>query len=222
MRKIILVLLLSLPCVVWAQGVGVRLDGGVSYSLGGGLAGGSVNKRTAVQPQGGVGVYFSINPSFRAGLDYSYSRMVRSQVDGVLDQLPDGSVQGDVYSDLKTHFHGAAVSAEFNPLSVGPLSLYLGTGLGCLFGVGNTYTLGVSNMVKPDGTGNTIRVTGHNEGHRYVSPFIPLTLSLEYSFLPQVAVSLNGGYRIVFTLGNALSPKGQAYVQLGLRFNLSK
>ena len=76
--------------------------------------------------------------------------------------------------------------------------------------------------LKADGTGNTISITGHNEGHRYVAPCIPATLSLEYAFLPQVALSFGGGYRFIMARGNGYAPKGQAYATLGLRFNLSK
>ena len=220
MRKIILVLLLSLPTALLAQNIGIRLDGGFSWAHGGGLDIARPGMRSAVQPQGGAGVFYSFSPRFRAGLDYSYTRMVREEVDGTLTQM-DGGSQGELFRDLKTHFHGASLSAEFNLLGAGPLSLYVGTGAGCLFAAGNTYTIAVSNTVKPDGTGNTIRLTGHNVGHMYAVPFIPATLSLEYTFLPQVAVSFSGGYRLILAGKQDYSPKGQAYAQVGLRFNLN-
>ena len=208
MKKIILVLLLSLPTALMAQGIGIRLDGGFSWAHGGGLDIARPGIRSAVQPQGGAGVFYTISPRFRAGLDYSFTRMVREEVDGTLTQLPDGSSEGELFRDLKSHFHGASLS--------------VGTGAGCLFAVGNTYTIAVSNTVKPDNTGNTIHLTGHNVGHKYAVPFIPATLSLEFAFLPQVSVSFNGGYRLILAGKQDYSPKGQAYAQVGLRFNLTK
>ena len=221
-RLIPLVLLFLMPSLLCAQGVkvGVRLDGGAQYSLGGGLSDASAQGPTAVQPIVGGGVYLRFASRVRAGVDYSYTRMVREQVNGTLTQLPGGGVEGEVYRDLKTHFHGAAVSGEFNVLPAGIVSLDLGAGAGALFAQGKTYTIGVSNEVKPGGTGNLIHISGHNVGHNYVAPFIPLTLSLEIQFLPQVAVSLGGGYRFVLAGSQALAPKGQAYGTLGLRFNL--
>ena len=221
MKRILFVLLIAIPAAVWAQGgIGIRLDGGVSYSLGDGMASVSAGKLTAVQPQGGAGIYYNFGRRVRAGVDYSYTRMVRENVNGTLTQLPGGGVEGEVYRDLKTHFHGASLTGEFNVLPAGIVSLYLGAGAGCLFAQGKTYTIGVSNEVKPGGTGNLIHITGHNVGHNYVAPFIPLTLSLEFRFLPQVAVSLGGGYRFVLAGDASLAPKSQAYGTLGLRFNL--
>ena len=225
MKKIILVLLLSLPTALWAQGtLGLRLDGGVSWMKGGGIEGASAKTITAIQPQVGVGLYYNFNPAFRLGLDFSYTRMLREQTNASLQPLPDGGVQGDVYRDLKTHFHGAGLTGEVNLLGLGgvkkPLSLYVGTGVTGLFAVGNIYTIGVSNTIKPDGTGNTVHVTGHNEGHRYIVPSIPATLSLEYAFLPQVALRISGGYRFILAGRQELSPKGQAYATVGLCFQL--
>lgn len=224
MRKIILVLLLSLPCAVWAQGVGVRLEGGVSWMRGGGFEGASAKTITAVQPQAGAGFFYNFNPAFRLGLDYSYTRMLREQTNGTLQPQTDGGVKGDVYRDLKTNFHGAGLAAELNLLGLGgvkkPVSLYVGTGVTCLFASGNIYTIGVSNTIKPDGIGNTVHVTGHNEGHRYIVPCIPATLALEYTFLPQVSLRVSGGYRFVLAGKQELSPKGQAFATLGLCFQL--
>lgn len=221
MKRFLLVLLIALPAAAWAQGgIGIRLEGGISYSLGDGMARESAGKPTAVQPQGSAGVYYNFGRRVRAGMDYSYTRMAREDVNGTLAQLPGGGVEGEVYRDRKTHFHGASLTGEFNVLPAGIVSLYLGTGAGCLFAQGKTYTIGVSNEVKPGGTGNLIHITGHNVGHNYAAPFIPLTLSLEFRFLPQVAVSLGGGYRFVLAGGRELAPKSQAYGTLGLRFNL--
>jgi len=152
--------------------------------------------------------------------------MLREQTNASLLPQPDGGVKGDVYSDFKTNFHGAGLTGELNLLGLdgrkNPLSLYVGTGVTCLFAAGNSYTIGVSNTIKPDKTGNTVHVTGHNEGHRYVVPCIPAALSLEYVILPQVALRISGGYRFVLAGKQELSPKGQAFATVGLCFQLMK
>ncbi len=225
MKKIILLLLLSIPTAIWAQGtLGLRLDGGVSWMQGGGIEGSSDKTMTAIQPQGGAGLFFNLSPAFRLGLDYGYTRMLREKTNSSLQPQPDGGVKGDVYCDFKTNFHSAGLTAELNLLGLGgrkkPLSLYAGTGVAGLFATGNSYTIGVSNTIKPDKTGNTVHVTGHNEGHRYVVPCIPATLSLEYNFLPQVALRIGGGYRFILAGKQELSPRGQAYATVGLCFQL--
>ncbi len=225
MKKIILLLLLSIPTAIWAQGtLGLRLDGGVSWMQGGGIEGSSDKTMTAIQPQGGAGLFFNLSPAFRLGLDYGYTRMLREKTNSSLLPQPDGGVKGDVYCDFKTNFHSAGLTAELNLLGLGgrkkPLSLYAGTGVAGLFAKGNSYTIGISNTIKPDKTGNTVHVTGHNEGHRYVVPCIPATLSLEYNFLPQVALRIGGGYRFILAGKQELSPRGQAYATVGLCFQL--
>ncbi|MCR5277336.1 MAG: hypothetical protein K6D54_06710 [Bacteroidales bacterium] len=227
MKKIVLVLLLFLPTALWAQRtLDFRFDGGISWMRGGGAEGTSDRAITAIQPQVGAGLCFNFNPVFRLGLDYSYTRMLREQTRANLLPQPDGGVKGDVYRDFKTSFHGAGLSGELDLLGLGgrkkPLSLYVGSGVACLFATGNSYTIGVSNIIKPDKSGNTVHVTGHNERHGYVVPCIPLTLSLEYAFLPQVALRISSGYRFVLAGGQELSPKGQVYASVGLCFQQMK
>lgn len=226
---ILLALLLSLPTVSPAQGLnilsrtgtlGIRLDGGAQWFMGSGFANEGANTRNEIQLLGNAGLYYNISPRFRAGVDYTYSRMIREQLSGTLTSLPGGGVEGELYRDLKTHFHGVMVTGEYNLLGIGPLSLYAGTGAGCMLATGNIYTVGVKNEIMTGGTGSTIQFTGHNEGHRYAVPFIPVTLSLEVAFRPDVAVSIGGGYRLLIPGKNNLSPKGQAYAALGLRINL--
>lgn len=199
----------------------IRLEAGSAWAFGSAFDKLDQTRAKAVQPIAGAGLLFNFSPRFRAGLDYSYSRLVREQT-GALATLPDGSVEGDVYKDLKTHLHTAALTGEFNLLGSGRLGIYVGTGAGCMVGNGNTYTIGIKNQLLPGGTGNTVHVTGHNEGHRYYVPFVPVTLSVEFAFLPQVSLSLGSGYRFVFAGNDAYAPKSQAYATLGLRFNLSQ
>ena len=191
MRKIILVLLLSLPSSLWAQGtLGLRFEGGLSWMWGGGLEGAGPKTETAIQPQVCAGLFYSCNPAFRLGVEYSYTRMLREQTQPNLLSLPDGGVKGDVYRDLKTNFHTLGVTVEANLLghrsSKTPLSLYAGTGIGCLFAFGNTYTLGV----------------------------------MEYLLFPQVALRISSGYRFVLAGDQELAPKGQVVATVGLCFQL--
>ena len=205
----------------------VRVDGGLSWVFGSGFDKMEGARANATQPFVGVGALFNFSPRHRVGLDYSYSRMVREQT-GALTTLPGGSVEGDVYKDLTTHLNSLSLTGEYELLSLlnreilqNRLALYAGTGVGFLLGMGNIYTIGVKNDVKPDGSGNTIHVTGHNDDHGYLAPFIPLTLSLEYSILPRLSASLGAGYRIFLIDKKVHIPQGQLYLSVGLRYHLS-
>ena len=196
--------------------INVRLWGGPSLNVGGGFASVGSNNESAVQPLAGVGVSVTVLPQLRAGMSYSYTQMVREQINGTLAPIA-GSVEGTVYSDLKTHFYALDLTAEYNVLPIGgPLALYAGTGAGCLFASGNTWSLGVRNEVSEEGWTNRVTVGGHNTRHCYQAPYIPASLSLEYRVLPSTYVCLGGLYRVILSK-NALAPKGQAGVTLGLR-----
>ena len=130
-----------------------------------------------------------------------------------------GSVEGTVYRDFKTNFHAIGVTAEYDLLPTGGwVSLYVGTGAGCLIGMGNTWSLSVRNEMRSDNWTNTVSVGGHNEAHRYAAPFIPASLSLECRILPQTALCVGGMYRFILSK-EPLAPKGQAGATLGLRLD---
>lgn len=232
MRPLLAFLLLMMPLggVVRAQDpvhtpdkISVRLSGGVSWSLGGGLANAKAYGAEAIQPLAGAGVTIKVAPRIRVGAGYDYSRMVRQQLNGQLDPISDntspGSVEGTVYRDFKTLFHAAGITAECNLLPAGgPVSLYVGTGAGCLFATGNTWSLSVRNEIRSDNGTNTVSIGGHNEPHRYLAPFIPASLSLECRILPRTALCLGGIYRYILSK-EPLAPKGQAGATLGLRLD---
>lgn len=226
---LVLLLLLPAPGGLRAQGpyrdartgtVGLRLDGGASWAFGSSFENVGANQINLFQPYAGAGLLVNIRPWVRIGADYSYTRMIREQLFTSLSP-----VTGDVYRDFKTRFHGASLTGEFDLVEwlgqgkgPGRVGLWLGTGIGFLFSQGNTWNVSVSNEISADK--QTIRVGGHNEPHDYNAPFIPVTLSLEYAFLPQVALSVGGGYR--FLPGNTeLAPRHQAYAKAGLVFNLT-
>ena len=200
--------------------VGLRLDGGTSWAFGSSFENIGANQVNLLQPYAGAGLLINIKPWVRIGADYSYTRMIREQLFTSLQ--PE---TGNVYRDFKTRFHGASLTGEFNLVELlgrgtgpGRVGLWLGTGLGVLFSQGNTWNVSVSNEISADK--QTIRIGGHNEPLGYNAPFIPVTLSLEYAFLPQVALSIGGGYR--FLPGKTdLAPKHQAYAKAGLVFNLT-
>ena len=142
--------------------INVRLWGGPSLNVGGFASVGSKNE-SAVQPLAGIGVSVNVLPQLRVGMAYGYTRMIREQIDGTLTPIAGnvlpGSVEGTVYSDLKTHFYALDLTAEYNVLPMGgPLALYAGTGAGCLFASGNTWSLGVRNEVSDEGWANRVTV----------------------------------------------------------------
>ena len=200
--------------------VGLRLDGGASWAFGSSFENIGANQVNLLQPYAGAGLLINIKPWVRIGADYSYTRMIREQLFTSLQ--PE---TGNVYRDFKTRFHGASLTGEFNLVELlgrgkgpGRVGIWLGTGLGFLFSQGNTWNVSVSNEISADK--QTIRIRGHNEPLSYNAPFIPVTLSLEYAFLPQVALSIGGGYR--FLPGKTdLAPRHQAYAKAGLVFNLT-
>ena len=200
--------------------VGLRLDGGASWAFGSSFENVGANQVNLLQPYAGAGLLINIKPWVRIGADYSYTRMIREQLFTSLQPKT-----GNVYRDFKTRFHGASLTGEFDLVEVfgrgkgpGRVGLWLGTGLGFIFSQGNTWSVSVSNEISADK--QTFRVGGHNEPLGYNTPFIPVTLSLEYAFLPQVALSVGGGYR--FLPGRTeLAPRHQAYAKAGLVFNLT-
>lgn len=212
--------------------VGLRLDGGASWSFGSSFENVGANQANLIQPYGGAGLIVNIRPWVRLGADYSYTRMIREQLYTSLQPLSgtgiiSGSTEGAAYRDFKTRFHGASLTGEFDLVELlgrgkgsGRVGLWLGTGVGCLFSQGNIWTLSVSDVMRSDNWTQTVHFGGNNGSHRYNALFIPAALSLEYAFLPQVALSVGGGYR--FLPGKQdLAPRHQAYAKVGLVFNLT-
>lgn len=208
--------------------LGSRLGGGVSWSFGSSFQNVGANEINLIQPIVEVGLIYNILPVVRIGVGYSFTQMVREQLfsslqpDNSTGTLP-GSVNGAAYRDFKSHFHGASLTGEFNLIGLfvdeaGRLSLYAGTGVGCLFAAGNTWTLSVTNEMRSDTWTNTVSFSGHNAPHSYKTLFIPASLTLEYSFLPQVALSLGGGYNYI-PKNTDIAPRSQAFAKAGLVFN---
>lgn len=225
----LVLLLLPLGGHVSAQapvGMGIVLQGGPSWSLGSSFENIPAGRVNVVQPEGNAGIYVTFLQRFRAGLDFSYTRMVREQVNGTLQPMGadgtylPGSVEGTVYRDFKTHFYAAGVKAEYNLLpSAGPFALYAGTGAGCLIGAGTTWSMSVRNEMRAGEGKNIVSVKGHNELHRYVAAYIPASLSAEFTFLPQVSLCVGGTYRLVLSK-EEIAPKHQVCATLGLRIQL--
>ena len=242
--SLLVVLLLLIPAIVLSAQqpdshfkdartgtIGLRANGGAMWAFGSPFENVNANNLNLIQPYGEAGLFVNIKPWVRVGADYSYTRMIREQMFKSLEPLVGdgiitGSQGGTVYSDFKTRFHGASLTGEFDLVelfsrgnSKGKVALWLGTGLGYMFANGNTWSLNVADIMKTDNT-QTIQFAFKNEPHKYNALFVPARLSLEYAFLPQVALSLGGEYRFL-PMKNDLSPRHMAIAKVGLVFNLT-
>ena len=231
-RMLRLPALLTMLLLMWplggghacAQGlIGVRLSGGAAWNFGSGFRNVSANEANVLQPVLGAGVTVRVIPQLRVGLGYDYSRMVREQLNGTLEPIAGsvlpGSVEGTVYKDFKMRFHAVGATAEYNVLPAGGLlSLYVGTGFGCLFAAGNTWALSVRNEMRSDNWTSTVTINGQNEMHRYAAPYIPATVSLECRILPRTALCLGCASRVILSK-NTLAPTAQLAATLGLRLD---
>lgn len=207
-----------------AQGlIGVRLSGGAAWNFGSGFENVGANEANVLQPVLGGGVTVKVLPKMRAGLSYDYSRMVREQLNGTLEPIAGsvlpGSVEGTVYKDFKMRFHAVGATAEYDVLPAGGLlSLYVGTGFGCLFAAGNTWALSVRNEMRSDNWTSTVTINGQNEMHSYVAPYIPATVSLECRILPRTFLCAGVVSRVLLSK-NTLAPTAQLHATLGLRLD---
>lgn len=203
-------------------GVNLLIYGGTSFSLGGGFQNTGSAGINVMQPEAGVKVSMNLAGRFRAGIGAGYTSMVREQFNGTLEPITGdgflaGSCEGTMYRDLKTHFCIADLIGEFGLLKPGgPVQMFIGTGAGCLFATGNTWSLSLRNEMRSDEWTNKVTINGHNEGHDYTAPFIPASLSLECRILPGTSLCLGGVYRLIIS-NNEFAPKGQAMASLGLR-----
>ncbi len=57
--------------------VGLRLEGGTSWSFGSSFENVGANEVNLIQPYAGAGLFVNIRPWVRVGADYSYTQMVR-------------------------------------------------------------------------------------------------------------------------------------------------
>ena len=228
MPTLLTLLLLALPLGgghAAAQGlIGVRLSGGAAWNFGSGFQNVGANEANVLQPVLGAGVTLRVIPHLRVGLGYDYSRMVREQLNGTLEPIAGsvlpGSVEGTVYKDFKMRFHAMGATVEYNVLPVGGLlSLYVGTGFGCLFATGNTWALSVRNEMRSDNWTSTVTINGQNEMHSYAAPYIPATVSLECRILPRTALCLGCASRVILSK-NILAPTAQVQATLGIRLDL--
>ena len=210
---------LSAQTPKFPSSVGVSVYGGPAWSFGGFRNIGS-DGLNVIQPQAGISVSLGIGERFRSGLDVSFTRMIREQVDASLqpltgDGIISGSTEGTLYKDFMTRFFSAGLSAGYSLLKAGPLELFIETGAGCIYAAGNTWSLSVRNELRSDTLTSTVSVTGHNDPHEYLAPYIPAGLSLEIGILPQTRLCAGARYRYIIT-GETIAPKHQACATLGL------
>ena len=212
--------------------IGLRVAGGTSWAFGSRFENIGANQMNLIQPFGEAGMFVNISPAFRLGADYSFTRMVREQLFTSLNpllgnSLLPGSVSGTLYRDFQSNFHAASLTGELDLVqlfsggrSKGKVALWLGTGVGYMFVNGSTWSLNISNIMRSDNWTQTVTFGGNNEDHKYNALYVPGRLSLEYAFLPQVALSLGGEYRFLPTQ-NSISPRHMAIAKVGLVFNLT-
>ena len=203
--------------------ISVRLSGGAAWNFGSDFKNVGANQANVLQPALGAGIAVKVMPRMRVALDYDYSQMVREQLNGTLEPIEGsvlpGSVEGTVYNDFKMRFHAASAKAEYDVLPVGGLlSLYVGTGAGCLFAAGNTWALSVRNEMRSDNWTSTVSINGKNQPHSYIAPFIPASASLECRILPQTFLCAGGETRLILSK-NTLAPKVQVLATIGLRLD---
>ena len=198
--------------------VGLSLDEGLSWSLGGGFANIGTDNMNLIQPSATAGVFYNFSPLVRAGAYYGYTRMVRGQ-------LTDPDAGGVFYRDFKSRFHSAHISGEVDLVELFSkglphrLSVYAGAGAGLLLANGNTLEKSCSTSYDKEKMVQTTRFAEHNDPHRYRSAYVPVTLTVEYAFLPQVSLRLAGSGRILTTKTD-IAPKSQVSATAGLVFNI--
>ena len=201
----------------------VRLTGGAAWNSGSSFKNVGANEANVLQPVLGASVAMEVMPRMRVALGYDYSQMVREQLNGTLEPIDGsvlpGSVEGTVYKDFKMRFHAIGATAEYDVLPAGGLlSLYVGTGFGCLFAAGNTWALSVRNEMRSDNWTSTVTVNGKNQMHNFAAPFIPASVSLECKILPKTALCVGATSRFILSK-NTLAPNTQLFATLGLRLD---
>ena len=207
--------------------VSARIDGGASWAIGSSFKNLNSGRSNETQPIESAGAMYHVMPWLRGAVDYSYSSLVRQQVFAELipiENAPAGSSGGMAYRELKSSFHSLAVTAEAEIFELAKAmvseryALWVGIGVGGLYDSGNVWSLSATNEFDAAALTQKVNLKGHNDPHTNVSVFIPVTVSFEYSVLPQLAVGVGGGFRYIPSAFD-LTPVGQAYVKAGLVYN---
>lgn len=215
--------------------LGLYLKGGTAWTTGGGVA--NIGQSCApTQVLGGAGASWNFNPWFRLGLNYDYTLVNRYHLNPDLRSASIENVNSGLLIDqlYRTRMHGADISADFNLMELarnrsdkGWFNLYLGTGFGWMFGRESISSRGFSNSIVFDesNVANTLypnavinnKYYHMTERAKIDAPYIPLRLSTEFHILPQLAVGVEGGYKV--SLGKlALEPRNMFTAGLTLRF----
>lgn len=216
----------------------VYAQGGLSWASSVGYENINARKSYGQYPAFGAGVDYNIRPWVRVGAEYLTSGYRREQRISALD-ISAGPSQA--YGKLSVLYHKAKIGADFNIMELWPhrrakcLNLYLGTGVGMLFGKASEYSLLFGTEIIKDGvsqpvTGNidisnteSISVRG-NATSKYVrstfnSPYIPLNLHFEVDVTPQLTLGLKG--ECDWTLTRSGMTPGNLFAALAtIRINL--
>ena len=199
----------------------------------------------------GGGVNYNIFPWIRLGLNYGWSWVQRDQRYNSIQQLSyPGNISeytnilwtsqkgGLAYSDYRFNHHDLDLTAEFNLAELWHVrqskwfNLYLGTGLGYMFGKGRTYNLSMG-FAEYEDSANIINgshvaanwsygswLYGKNEGFSANKVYVPAVLNIEFDVDPSWTVGVKGQYDFVINPGN-VAPKEVATTAITIRYNFA-
>ncbi|MCF0175248.1 MAG: OmpA family protein [Bacteroidales bacterium] len=206
---------------------------------------------TGTAPLFGGGINYNIRPWVRLGLNYSWSWLSREQRYGTIQDMkypgsrseytdiPWTSEKGGLaYSDYRMYHHDLDLTAEFNLAEIWPkrdarwFNLYLGTGVGYMFGSGRVYdiSMGFAEYEDPDNMQNGLQVSDNwSYGSWYSSKnhdfdanglYIPAVLNVEFDVHPSWTIGLKGQYDFLINRAD-MAPAGIASAALTIRFNFA-
>lgn len=173
------------------------------------------------------GANYEVEHWARLTLGYAYSKYEREK------RFSELQANGDCYTDHRMQHHSFDLTAEFNVLELWKscpmkkLSAWIGTGLGLVHAYGFTYNInmGFSETVDPNtSSGDNYELeawlTAQNGDHRYTSPTIPLTISIDYRINPQWSVSIDGALRFMLDK-KELSPSTLSDIGISARYHFN-
>ena len=232
MKKIMIIIAFAVAfCSAKAQDIRERISlyGRVGMSFaGGGRMMESLNPARGAHTAAAfaLGANYEVERWARISLGYTYSKYEREK------RFSELQANGDCYTDHRMQYHSFDLTAGFNALSLwkscptDKLRVWIGTGLGLVHAYGFTYNMNVGfvETVDPNTTtGDNYEfeawLTAQNADHRYTSPTIPLTMSIDYRIHPQWSISLDGTLRFLLDK-KELSPTTLSDIGISAQYNL--
>lgn len=219
------------------------VSGGISNFLS--LRGGSVTGvLSSISPDLGLGLKYNLNPGFRLGLNFGYTKIKAKNADIETSQTKTPGFQIGEYNDAElivdkavlvnrvdNHMAGADLNFDFNlitPFYDGNQrwNFWMGTGVGYLYGwTRNTVTTAITEEAIANGDSH---FNIYNKDHietiatfkRAHTLYIPARLSLEYDFMPRLTLGLKAEYKYL-PLSWDFTPKGIWSANLTVSYNFA-